>query len=403
MPSRTAKPATLGLFWFGVQVVWGALLGVSLQSRISEFAAGNAVAAYGPIAAAGAAVAAVTQIVVGVISDRRRVRGSRRLEFYLAGVAVACPALLWLYLAPSLGQLTAALIFVQIGMNIAIGPYQAVIPDFVPEAQLGNASSWMAGLQSAGNACGAIVAALIANSAIVAAAIIAALLATCAATASHVRSLALLNARLEPVRISRAFVDLFISRALVFLGFYTLLGYLFFYVRGSLGSGDTKMLTGLVILAVTASGTIGALAAAHPADRYDRRVVAASGGAGFVVALGALLLAHSLAAIVGSALAAGVAWGVFLSGDWALGCQLLPRFALATAMGIWNLALLLPQILAPLIATAVLAWMHDLQSPQAARIAFVIAAIEVLCGIAWIWRLPASLSSVEKAPSGNTP
>lgn len=403
MRSHAAKPASLGLFWFGIQVVWGALLGVSLQARISELAGGHAVATYGPIAAAGAAVAAVTQIVVGIISDRRRVRGSRRIEFYVAGVALACPALLWLYVAPTLGQLSAALIVVQIGMNIAIGPYQAVIPDFISEAQLGNASSWMAGLQSAGNACGAIIAALVSSSAFVAIAIMAALVVTCAATASHVRKLPLLNARLEPIRISRAFVDLFISRALVFLGFYTLLGYLFFYVRGSLGSGDTKMFTGLIILAVTASGTIGAVAAARPADRYDRRVIAAAGGAGFVVALGAFLVAHSLGAIIGSALLAGIAWGVFLSGDWALGCQLLPRFAVATAMGIWNLALLLPQILAPLIATAVLAALHALQSPQAARIAFVVAAIEVLCGIAWIWRLPAVLSSVEKAPSGNIP
>lgn len=403
MRSRSAKPASLGLFWFGVQVVWGALLGVSLQSRISEFAAGHAVAAYGPIAAAGAAVAAVTQIVVGIISDRRRAHGSRRLEFYAAGIGVACPALLWLYLAPSLGQLIAALILVQIGMNVAIGPYQAVIPDFIPEAQFGTASSWMAGLQSAGNACGALIAALVSNSAVVAIAIIAALVVTGGTTASRVKNLTLLDARLEPIRISRAFIDLFISRALVFLGFYTLLGYLFFYVRGSLGSGDTKMLTGIIILAVTASGTIGALAAARPADRYDRRVIAASGGAGFVVALGAFLIAHSLTAIVGSALLAGVAWGVFLSGDWALGCQLLPRFALATAMGIWNLALLLPQIVAPLIATAVLAWAHALQSPQAARIAFVVAAIEVLCGIAWIWRLPATVCSVEKAPYGNIP
>jgi hypothetical protein len=73
-------------------------------------------------------------------------------------------------------------------------------------------------------------------------------------------------------------------------------------------------------------------------------------------------------------------------------------------MGLWNLALLLPQILAPLIATAVLARVHALQSDNAARISFTLAALEVLCGIAWIWRLPATrIRSVEKAPSGNIP
>lgn len=403
MRSISPRASTLGVFWFGIQVVWGALLGVSLQARISELAGAHAVAAYGPIAAAGAALAAITQIAIGIISDRRRRLGSRRIEFYVIGVAFACPALIWFYLAPSLAQLVTALLVLQIAMNVAIGPYQAVIPDFIAEDQLGNASSWMAGLQSAGNACGAIIAALITSPLMVAVAIAGVLIAACAVTSAHVKRFTLRSARLEPLRISRAFIDLFISRALVFLGFYTLLGYLFFYVRGSLGSGNTKMLTGVIILAVTASGALGAAAAARPADRYDRRAIAAAGGAGFVIALGAFLAAHSFAAIVASALLAGAAWGVFLSGDWALGCHFLPRFALATAMGIWNLALLVPQILAPLIATAVLAQTHLLQSPQAARIAFVVAAVEVVCGIAWIWRLPATARSVEKAASGNTP
>jgi hypothetical protein len=72
-------------------------------------------------------------------------------------------------------------------------------------------------------------------------------------------------------------------------------------------------------------------------------------------------------------------------------------------MGLWNLALLIPQILAPAIATAVLAWLHALQSPLAGRIAFVVAACEVLGGICWIWRLPATRGSVEKTLTGNIP
>jgi len=403
MRSRSPEPLRLGVFWFGIQVVWGALLGVSMQARIAELAGAHALGAYGPIAAAGAAVAAVTQIAVGIISDRRRARGSRRVEFYLTGVAVACPALLWFYAAPSLAHLVAALILLQIGMNVAIGPYQAVIPDFLPNNKLGVAASWMAGIQSAGNACGALAAALLSNPLAVACCIVAALLGSCAYTAAHVRALELLDAQAEVPRAGRAFADLFISRALVYLGFYTLLGYLFFYVRALLPAGSTKMLTGTIILAVTACGALGALAASRPADKYDRRAIAAAGGAAFVLALCAFLVAHSFVAVLLSAMLAGAAWGVFLSGDWALGCRWLPRSALATAMGVWNLALLLPQILAPLIATAMLDQLHALQSANGARIAFAIAAVEVSCGVAWIWRLPATIASVETAPSGNIP
>jgi MFS family permease len=202
------------------------------------------------------------------------------------------------------------------------------------------------------------------------------------------------------LRVSRAFVDLFISRALVFLGFYTLLGYLFFYVRDALG-GDPRRVTGVLILVTTGAAALGAIAAARFAMRMDRRVVANIGGAVFIGALFAFLFAKNLSGIGISALVAGVAWGTFITADWALGCYFLPRQALATAMGMWNLAVLIPQILSPIIATAVLSALHALQSSTAPHIAFLLAACEVAAGIAWIWRLPVSQRSVDPALSGN--
>lgn len=402
MRSTTPKPSLLAAFWFGLSVVWGALLGVSLQARSAELTGSHALAAYGALASTGAAIAAVTQIAIGIWADRRRANGSRRIEFYAAGVLFAAAGLFWFYNASNFPQLFAALICVQLAMNIAIGPYQAVIPDFLTDAQVGTASSWMSALQSLGNAFGAIVAARVGSANAIAAIIAASLLAACGITSAHVRKLQLQPAPVERLHLTRAFVDLFVSRAFVFLGFYTLVGYAFFYVRATL-PGDTKTITGVIILLVTASGAAGALIAARPADRYDRRVVAAAGAACFVGAICAFLFSHTLLTIAGSAVIAGVSWGIFLSGDWALGCKYVPRFALATGMGIWNLAVLIPQIAAPLVATGLLAALSALQSPSAPRIAFVAAAIEVVVGIAWIWRLPATLASVESKAAGNIP
>lgn len=395
------KPALLGLFWLGIQMVWGALLGVSLQARSSALEPHRALAAYGALAVVGAATAAVTQIVAGVASDRRRTRGSRRVEFYAAGVAIAVCALLWFYLAPSFAQLIAAIVLLQFGMNVAIGPYQAAIPDFIPDAEMGTASSWMAALQSIGNAAGALLAGVVHEARVVAFTLAAALIASAGATAAHVRGSNLLMSSEQRIAITRPFIDLFVSRALVYIGFYTLLGYLYFYVAQTM-RGDVKTMTGIVLLLFTFAGAIGAVAAARPANSRDRRVVASAGGAAFILALFAFLFSHALSAIGASASLAGVAWGVFLTADWALGCHFLPRQALATAMGVWNLALLIPQIVAPLIATAVLALLHALQSSTAPRIAFLLAAAEVLAGIAWIWRLPASSASVETVQAGNT-
>jgi MFS family permease len=285
-------------------------------------------------------------------------------------------------------------------MNVAIGPYQAVIPDFIAEDGMDTASSWMAGLQSMGNAAGALVASQVADPRIAAFTIAGCLLGSWAVTALHVRLLTLIPVAQQSLRISRAFIDLFISRSLVFLGFYTLVGYLFFYVREAI-AGNTQQTTGVLILVTTASAAIGAIAAAHFAARMDRRLVATIGGAAFIGALFAFLFARGITAIGISALAAGVAWGTFITADWALGCFFLPRQALATAMGMWNLAVLIPQILAPVVATAVLSALRALQSNNAPRIAFLLAACEVAVGIAWIWRLPASQRSVEPVTSGN--
>jgi MFS family permease len=399
MQSQPPKPAQLAAFWLSVQMLWGALLGISLQMRASQLAPHTAIASYGVLASTGAAIAAVTQIGIGLLSDRRRLAGSRRVEFYASGAAAGAGALFWFYVAPSFTQLLLAFAVLQVAMNVAIGPYQAIIPDFVEENRLGTASSWMAGMGSVGVAAGGLLAGLVSNTRVVAAAIGLALLAGSAVTIAHVRTLRLLPALPDRLRLSRAFADLFISRALIYLGFYTLVGYLFFYVRHTVAGGGRT--TGLLIVLVNVCTVIGAVIAARPADRFDRRGIAAGGGAAFIAALAAFLLAHSLGGVAAGAAGAGVAWGIFLSADWALGCQFLPRSSLATAMGIWNLALLLPQMAAPQLATALLAVTGMLHNSGAPRIAFVLAGAEVAAGVLWIWRLPASSARIDEPYRGN--
>ena len=360
MQQRTVSPFRLALFWLGIQAVWGALLGISLQSRTIELAPGDALIAYGRLATAGAIVAAIVQVVVGFYSDARRRRGSRRVEFYVIGAVGGAAALWFFYGAHSLLALTIAYVAVQAALNLAIGPYQAIIPDFVERDRTGIASSWMAAFQGAGNAIGALAASFIANARWLGAALSALLLATCLVTSSQVRRLTLRvsadGAEKRPP-VTRAFVDLFVSRALIYVGFYTLLGYLLFYVNGVLGAAtlaDGRRETGILIVSFTLVGAAGAALAARPSDRMDKRLVATAGAAGFIVALALFIGSHNLAAAIVATLVAGLGWGVFLVADWAIACRLLPMNAMAAAMGIWNLAIVLPQIIAPALTTAVL-------------------------------------------------
>lgn len=389
--SNTANPFQLGLFWLGIQVVWGALLALSLQSRTSAMSAGDALAHYGEIATAGAIVAAVTQIVVGPIADARRARGERRLAFYIAGAVVAAAGIWWFYAAATFGGLFAAFMLVQCAMNVAIGPYQSVIPDFVEARRIGAASSWMAALQSLGNAAGAIAASFVASGRAIASIIMLLLLGTCALTVRHVRSLAVHHIAVERLRITKVFVDLFVSRAFIYVGFYTLLGYLYFYVaQALLGDGAaTKSTSGIILLLFTLLGAAGAAASSRATDRSDKRLVVTISGLGFVAGLLAFLFGHGVLALYVATLLAGFAWGAFLTADWALGCALLPKSALAAGMGVWNLAIIIPQIIAPAGTTLVIYTLHRAAGGQGPRLAFGLAALEVVAGIAWTWRLPA--------------
>lgn len=392
MPAPNANPLRLALFWLGIQAVWGALLGISLQSRTIELSTGNAVIAYGRLATIGAATAALAQILVGFWSDARRRDRSRRIEFYVGGAVGGTVALAVFYNARTFLTLTVAFVALQAALNVAIGPYQAIIPDFVEPKRTGIASSWMAALQSAGNAIGALAASFIGNAKLLGSALGGLLLVTCAVTSAHAGRLAQRDPaqRAEPLRLTRPFVDLFVSRALIYVGFYTLLGYLLFYVKAVLGAttlAAARRETGILIVIFTLVGALGAAIAARPSDRLDKRLVATIGAGGFIVALALFIGAHASAAVVVATLIAGLGWGIFLVADWAIACRVLPTGAMAAAMGLWNLAVVLPQIVAPALTTLVAQRIGATAGPAAPRTAFALALGESLVGIAWLWRL----------------
>jgi MFS family permease len=156
-------------------------------------------------------------------------------------------------------------------------------------------------------------------------------------------------------------------------------------------AADATRTTGLCVLLFTVVGALGAIVAARPADRSDERVVVTIGGG--VVAISVILPAavHRAPALAPAIGLAGIGWGIFLCADWAFACRLLPPAALATTMALWNLAVVGPQMLAPVVATVLLARLGALHSPAGPRDALLLAGAEMLMGAFWIWRLPASL------------
>jgi len=384
----TGNPAWIGVLWFGIQVVWGAILAVSLQARSSALGGTHAVEAYAAVAAGGALLAALTQLVAGFFSDARRARTGHRRETYLAGLALALPALLVFYTTSSLAMLFAAFAALQIGMNLFGGPYQAAVPDHIAPERRGRASAWMSGYQFAGQCAGLLVAALAPNP-IAGVALAGILAATFAVTFLHLRGLSPSASPAAPLSIGRALRTLLVSRGLINLGFYTLVGFLFFYVRESLGIAAARQTTGLLFLAFTIAGVPGAILAGRSSDRYDKRLVVSAAAAAIALSLAWLAGATSLAAAFGAAILAGIAWGAFFTADWAIAYVLLPENAMGGAMGVWNLAATIPQIVAPLIAAPILSAIDAQSFGAGPRVTLLVVILELLAGAAWLWRLPA--------------
>jgi MFS family permease len=393
-----ADPRRLGAFWFGIQVVWTAVLGVVLQDRATALAP-QAVLTYATLAAVGAAVAAVVQVVAGIFSDRARVAAGNRRAFYFAGVLLAIPAIVALPAITSLGALWSAMLLLQVGMNVAGGPYQAIVSDYLPPDRVGRASSWMSIYQFSGSVVGILLTTQLHGVALGVA------LALCLAggwlaTDLYLRTQPRAPAvDAAPLRLDANVRTVLASRAFINLGFYTLFGFLFFFVRESLGAPDARTTTGILILAFTIAGVIGAAAAGRPADRLDKRLIVTVACIAIAISVGAFAAAPTVAVSLVCAIASGVAWGAFFTADWSIAYAVLPRNAMAKAMGVWNLALAVPQVAAPAITGPLVAALDARRAGLGPRIALVCVIIEFAIGTVWLWRLRLSANRGANTPA----
>lgn len=389
MRAVSPSPARISALWFGINAVWGAILGIFLQSRVEQLAPGDDVRAYAVIATGGALVAAAVQVAAGFWSDRHVVARGDRLAFYGAGLAVAACALAGFFAAPSFGWLVGAFAALQVGMNVAGGPYQAAIPDALGADRSGRASGWMSASSSAGSVAGLLVAATL-HGLPAALALLAALLIPAALSLAHVRALPPVVPRATPLRVSAAMLTILVSRGAINVGFYTLLGFLFFFVRETLHVRDARTTTGILFLAFTLAGVAGAALAGRAADRYDKRVVISWAAAAIALAVGAFAAAPNVPVALAAAVASGCAWGAFFTADWAIAYAVLPRGAMAAAMGVWNLAAAVPQIVAPAITAPLVTALDARAAGLGPRAALVLVALEFVLGTVILWRLPSA-------------
>ena len=145
MPSekvfRPVDYVKISIFGAALSVLWPSLHSVIIPLRLLEFAPEAQKNTYlGLLTFAGSMIAVFVQPLAGAISDRFSSPLGRRRPFILVGTLLALLFLPGIGLSGSFTFLLLGYCLLQVATNIAQGPFQAFIPDLVPEGRRGVAS-----------------------------------------------------------------------------------------------------------------------------------------------------------------------------------------------------------------------------------------------------------------------
>jgi len=311
----------------------------------------------GMATAGGLLVAILWQPIIGSISDRTRSPWGRRAPYFVLGTILAIVSLYTVALAPFVSLLLMGVLALQLASNTVQGPWQALIPDQVPQWQRGTASGLKAAFDILAFVVGRRVAGLlVADDQVLAAVGIAA--------AVYILALiiTLLSSREKPFvedresripmqeHIIKAFsIDWkthpgfkwwFLNRALFWGGSIALNTFMLFYMIDVVQMTEAYAqrfvaniftVLGLALFLVT-------LPSGWLSDRIGRRPLVVFSGALAAIGTTGFLFARSELALVVIGIVIGLSVGIFLSANWALVTDIVPRREAARYLGIANIA-----------------------------------------------------------------
>ena len=156
-----ARLLAVTIFSFALTMISNTLEPSVLGHKVLELVPASRNTALGFTTFAGLIVAVLVQPIVGVFSDRTRSRWGRRLPYCAAGIVLVAASLYLIALAPAFGLVVAGVLLIQLGSNTIQGPWQAMIPDLVPEDQRGRASGLKAMLDILAFVVGRLVAGIL--------------------------------------------------------------------------------------------------------------------------------------------------------------------------------------------------------------------------------------------------
>ncbi len=319
----------------------------------------------------GALVSTLLNPVWGAFSDRTTLRMGRRLPWVLGGAVGGAVAMLLLSGADSVWRLVLAWALAQASLNAMLAAITATVPDQVPTRDRGVVGGVLSIAQTGGVIVGSGIAAATGSIAAGYLTIAVVLVVTTLPYAVNSRDIALPR-ELRPEFRWGTFLRSFwvsprqypdfgwawLTRFLMNLGNSILILYLLFYLKDEVDLSDDAAEDAVFTLTAVYGlvTVVTALVGGWWSDRIGRRkpLVIWSG----LIAAAALTLfafVHTMPAAYVGAVVLGIGFGAYTAVDFALITQVLPGAGdRAKDLGVINIANALPQVLAPVLAAAVL-------------------------------------------------
>ncbi|MBW8010590.1 MAG: MFS transporter [Chloroflexi bacterium] len=328
---------------------------------------------------AGSIIAMILPPLVGALSDRTHSRWGSRIPFFIIGTAGLVFTLFLIGTAPSLAVFVLGVLFYRFTENIIYSPWQALYPDHVPQHQRGKAAGikgmadilgLIIGRQAAGQLVGHSQElgpiALVVAVAIPAAALLISLIATIVATRQEAQSFSKqVDQQVKNKSIKNyfkidykkypAFIWWFANRFFFWCAFTIVGTFVLFFVIDVIGVEEAQAQVYLGNLAIILGGAILiiSLPAGVIADRIGRKPLLIF--AGLLAAGGTYILLISRDVIIlslGGGLI-GLAAGVFISANFALITDIVPKKEAARYLGVASIATASGSALARLLGGAI--------------------------------------------------
>lgn len=382
------------IFNFAISFMWIALLTNILPTCVLNFVGEIKKGTYlGILTTAGAAIALFTNPIIGLISDNSSFKIGKRKFFMIYGTFFLTISLLLLTYTKTFILFLISFLLVQFFANFASAPFFALIPDTVPKKQRGTSSGLMGFFNTIGRICGVLIAGyflghpeitkkiiltspyllkgliqkIVGNSPLpILIFIIIAINFVCVAiTCIKIKeipqkqktkrlTLSLFSDAFKfNIKENLSFAYFLLSRGLNFLAIYTLVTFLLYYIKDYLGVGnieEANQKISFLMFIISIVAVPAAIYSGYLSDKLGKRKILIYISTFIMIASSVLFIiikTFNMALLIGMVF--GFSFGAYDTLSWALGFDLLPKDSYAKNVGIFNIANILPQVIAPAI------------------------------------------------------